>query len=168
MLRDFRSSLLDGDLMKFDAYLESELELAADRDTLEALAERVKELFEAEPPTSRTGLYVASANAGSHSALQFWKEVRRAGVAFANPELFPWTLANAPCGWLARRFQITGPNVTYTGSSAMPAAMEHATDDLETGIVDTAWILAIDFAADANERTRFVLMRTSSVSAEVI
>ena len=35
--------------------------------------------------------------------------------AFANAELFPWTLANAAGGWLARHFGITGPNATYTG-----------------------------------------------------
>jgi 3-oxoacyl-(acyl-carrier-protein) synthase len=162
VLTDLLNSLLNGGRMKLDAHLEGELEQAADRDTLEALAEQVKELFELESATARTGLYVASSNAGCQSAILFWQEVRRAGVAFANPELFPWTLANAPCGWLARRFQITGPNATYTGSNAALAAMEHAGDDLEAGIVDAAWILTIDFAANTAERTRFVLVRGSS------
>ena len=161
-LPDLSNSLLNGRPIKFEVFLESELAHAADRDTLEALAEQVKELFELESATARTGLYVASSNAGCQSAILFWQEVRRAGVAFANPELFPWTLANAPCGWLARRFQITGPNATYTGSNAVLAAMEHASDDLGAGIVDTAWILKINFAATAFERTRFVLVRASS------
>jgi 3-oxoacyl-(acyl-carrier-protein) synthase len=145
--------------MRIDAHIEGELVYAAHRETLEALAERVKPLFESEPAVPRGGLYVASSNAGCQSALLFWQEVRRAGVAFANPELFPWALANSPCGWLARRFQITGPNVTYTGTTGVLAAMEHASDDLEGGIVDAAWIVAIDFAAHEGEWTRFFLVR---------
>ena len=148
--------------MTIESCIDGDLQYAADRDTLEALVDRVKALFESEPAAARAGLYVASSNAGCHSALRFWQEVCRAGVAFANPELFPWTLANAPCGWLARRFQITGPNATYTGSNAVVAAMEHASDDLDAGIVDAAWILKIDFAATAVERTRFILVRASS------
>jgi 3-oxoacyl-(acyl-carrier-protein) synthase len=84
-------------------------------------------------------------------------------VGFANPELFPWTLSNAPCGWLARRFDIRGPNVTCTGEvEAILAALSQLGEHVETGQIDTAWLVAIDFAETLRQQTMFAAVRLFS------
>jgi 3-oxoacyl-(acyl-carrier-protein) synthase len=138
-----------------------DLSFAAESETMSLLAERIRPLFEPAPPPD-AGLYVASTNAGFQSAVRFWSEARRTGLAVASPELFPWTLANAPCGWLARHFRVTGPTFTFSGGSdAAASALTQAEDDLRCGRVRCAWVITLDFAQNPPERTTFSALRLS-------
>ena len=118
---------------------------ALERDALEAAMPQLTALF--EPPCgTNAALLVASTDAGSRTALRFWAEAQRTGVAFANPELFPWCLANAPGGALARRFDVRGPNATWLGGrEGLDAAWAAAASHLENGTVSRAFVVAIDF-----------------------
>lgn len=118
---------------------------ALERDALGAVLESLAELFTgAGGPES--ALFVASNDAGSRTALRFWADAQRTGVGLANPELFPWCLANASCGALARRFGITGPNATWLGQSdAMEAAWTAAESHLSRGGTRLALVVALDF-----------------------
>lgn len=133
------------------------------------IGERLAGLFEPAAAPERSGLYLASGNAGFQSSLLFWAEAQRSGVAVANPELFPWTLANAPCGWLTRHFQVTGPNLTYTGrAEAAMAALGQACAHLRAGLVDSAWVLAVDFAQAAGRRTILTALRLGREPAGIV
>lgn len=118
---------------------------ALERDALGTVLESLSELF-ASAGGPLSALFVASNDAGSRTALRFWADAQRTGVALANPELFPWCLANAPCGTLARRFGITGPNATWLGQSdALEAAWAAAETYLARGAVSRAFVVALDF-----------------------
>jgi hypothetical protein len=146
--------------MHVEASISGRIAHASEPATLAELVERVDGLFAGLRDPERAGLYVVSPNAGFRSALVFWSQAVQTGVAFANPELFPWTLANAPCAFLARRFGVRGPNLTFTGdASALSMAFAQADEHLHQGIVDTAWIAAIDFADAAGAETRFAAFR---------
>jgi hypothetical protein len=138
------------------------LKFAGEKETLPRLGERIKGLFDPPSPADKSGLYLISANAGFHSAVEFWSAARRSGLGVANPELFPWTLANAPGGWLARTFGIAGPNFTYTGgTNALLAALTQAREHLLGGDVVTGWVVALDFAQTPNAWTTFAVLRLS-------
>jgi hypothetical protein len=150
-------------------YSHGSLAHAGDKVTLPKLGARLTGMFRSPFDPTRAGLYIVSANAGFQSSLTFWIEAQRNGIAFASPELFPWTLANAAGGWLARHFGITGPNATYTGQvEALLAAFEQAAEHLTTeDQIDTAWIVAIDFAQTASQRTHFGILRLSLRPSEI-
>lgn len=94
------------------------------------------------------GLYVATASAGGLESVSFYREALATGLAFANPRLFPWALANSPTGAIARALGIQGPTYTLLGgSSAVVAAFEHAVDDLRDGLVATALVVGLDVLA---------------------
>ena len=136
--------------------------------TLPRLGTRLAVIFQPPADPDRSGLYVVSGNAGFQSSLLFWTEAQSSGLGFANPELFPWTLANAPGGWLARHFGITGPNATYTGQvDGLLAALEQAREHLTEGQIDTAWIVAVDFAQTPGQRTQFAVLRLSLRPSQV-
>jgi 3-oxoacyl-(acyl-carrier-protein) synthase len=91
------------------------------------------------------GLYVATTTAGSREAVDFWRDAKAVGLAFANPRLFPWTLANSPTGAMASALGIRGPAYTLVGTAdAVDAAFGHAADDLREGIVGAALVVAVD------------------------
>ena len=122
----------------FDARLE--------REATQAVGDAIAVLFETGAAGDRLGLVVVSDNAGSATSVQFWADAQRTGVALASPELFPWCLANAPCGALARRFGVTGPNLTLLGEDeAMEAAFDQAEDLLAAGQVDAVVLVAIAY-----------------------
>jgi len=151
-----------------ERYLQGGLAQAPDKVTLPKLAERLAVIFRPTIDPDRSGLYLVSANAGFQSSLRFWTEARRSGLAFANPELFPWTLANAAGGWLACHFGITGPNATYTGQiDGLLAALEQAGEDFTEGRIHTGWIVAVDFAQTPAQRTQFGVLRLSLRPSEV-
>ena len=155
-------------MIYLERYLRGGLAQASDKVTLPRLGTRLAAIFQPPVDPDRSGLYVVSANAGFQSSLLFWTEAQRSGIAFANPELFPWTLANAPGGWLARHFGITGPNATYTGHvEALLAAFEQAGEDLAEARIDTAWIVAVDFAQRPAQRTKFAVLRLSLRPSQV-
>jgi hypothetical protein len=133
--------------MEIAAFRAAEFDARLEREAMEQVADVVAALFDADGPRSRVGLIVASDSAGTATSVQFWGDAMRTGVAFASPELFPWCLANAPCGALARRFGITGPNSTLLGESdALLAALDMAADQIGQGHVDTAIVVALCFA----------------------
>lgn len=125
-----------------------ELELpsnALERQTMDAVMARLSPLFE-KKISERSALFLASPNAGSATALRFWADAQSAGVAFANPELFPWCLANAPCAELARRFGIVGPNATWLGGEeALQAAWSAAGYVLKHRQVECVFVVRICF-----------------------
>ncbi len=61
---------------------------------------------------NQSAVYFVSSNAGTFSSIAFWQNALEHSPRFANPGIFPWTLANATPGYIARRFSITGPNYT--------------------------------------------------------
>jgi hypothetical protein len=151
-----------------EQYLQGSLASAPDNVTLPKLGARLGVIFQSPIDPDGSGLYVVSGNAGFQSSLLFWTEAKRSGLAFANPELFPWTLANAAGGWLACHFGITGPNVTFTGQiEGLLAALEQAGGDLTEGRIHTAWIVAVDFAQTSAQRTQFGVLRLSLRPSEV-
>ncbi|WP_149276819.1 hypothetical protein [Pareuzebyella sediminis] len=64
----------------------------------------------------RSALYLLTNAAGSDSSIKFWGNALEHSPRFANPNIFPWTLANATAGYLARQFSIEGPNYTLVSS----------------------------------------------------
>ena len=124
-----------------------------EREALPWIAEAAAALLAADGlRPSRLGLIVASNDAGSASALRFWADAQRTGVALASPELFPWCLANALCGALARQFGVTGPNLTLLGEAeALAAALETGQDWLAAGQADAVAVLAVSFGAADGE-----------------
>ncbi|MBP6697341.1 MAG: hypothetical protein KA175_06965 [Flavobacteriales bacterium] len=131
--------------------------------TMAAIAAQVHHLFHDDPFPDRTGLIVVSSNAGVRPALQFWSRALEQGLAFASPELFPWTLANAPCGWLARHFRITGPNFTFMGNAAaLAAAMDEAADLLIPGRMHDVVVIALDSGDAAQAPTTFAGIRLTN------
>ena len=124
------------------------LDLAAsERAAIESACDALAPLFEGAAGP-RSALLVASADAGGASAVRFWSEARRTGLAMANPEMFPWCLANAPCGAIARRFGIGGPNATWLGEDeALQAAWDSADRLLAQGRVDLAFVVALRMTA---------------------
>jgi hypothetical protein len=85
--------------------------LLTDVSEQEALDEALEGL--ALIPADDVALLVLTEDAGSATALRFYAEALAIGPALASPAAFPWCLANAPCGMLARRFGFRGPNVTW-------------------------------------------------------
>jgi 3-oxoacyl-(acyl-carrier-protein) synthase len=128
-----------GCMVAFDARLE--------REAMLQIIDGVGEVFATAAPRARTGLFVVSDNAGTATSLAFWSEALRTGVDVASPALFPWCLANAPCGALARHFHVTGPNATWLGDGeALLAALEAAADALEDARLDAVIVVALEIA----------------------
>jgi 3-oxoacyl-(acyl-carrier-protein) synthase len=94
-----------------------------------------------------TSLYVLSDRLGQTSALAFWGDAVEKGPALANPELFPWTLANGPCGFIARHFGIKGPNYTFVVDPEDAASIEWIaqsahSEKIELALHD-AWVIVL-------------------------
>lgn len=133
-----------------------------EKPAIAAMAAELGELFASTAPPERRALYVVSSNAGVASSLAFWSGAAREGVAYASPALFPWTLSNAPCGWLAREFGVRGPNVTHTGrADALSAALHQCWIDLEQRQADQGWVVAIDFGLSPGRPTTYAAMRVT-------
>ena len=134
------------DLRQIDAFCALDFDARLEREATEQIIGGIAALFDIETPRERIGLIVVSDNAGTATSVQFWSDAVATGVAVASPELFPWCLANAPCGALARRFQITKPNLTLLGESdALLAALDTAADQIAQRQVDSVVIVALSF-----------------------
>jgi hypothetical protein len=102
---------------------------------------------------SGDGLYVATSNAGHRESVEFWRAALDTGLAFANPRLFPWTLANSPTGAIAQVLGVRGPTYTLVGhDDAAHGIVEHAEDDLADGRVSRAVLVAVARGADGRSR----------------
>lgn len=133
--------------MNNDTHFEAELPRnVSEREALESVMEPLAPYF--AKSSGRAGLFVATRDAGSRTSVQFWRDAMRVGVAFANPELFPWCLANAPCAAIARRFKITGPNVTWLGDDALASALAAAHAAIDQHSIDAAFVVEIVFGSE--------------------
>jgi len=111
------------------------------------------------------GLYVATSTAGRLESVEFWRAATETGFAFANPRLFPWTLANSPTGSIAKALEVRGPTYTLVGrADALVGAFDHASDDLARELVSSAAVVAVDVADDRTPSLAAVLL-TSPVLA---
>jgi len=127
---------------------------ALEREAMQIAIDGLVELF-SDASGDDSALFVVSRNAGNASAERFWADAQRSGVALASPELFPWCLANAPCGALARRFGITGPNCTWLGGDdALHSAHAAAAAALGDGRVERAYVVAVEFGSPTSGRGR--------------
>lgn len=151
-----------GSLIYIEQSCGAKLPFQPEKELLPGIGEQLAGLFQPAAAPGRSGLYLVSANAGFQSSLLFWSEAKRSGIGVANPELFPWTLANAPCGWLARQFDITGPNYTFTGKTeALTAALVQAEEHLQLQFIDTAFVIALDFAQTPRRHGQLAALRLS-------
>jgi hypothetical protein len=108
---------------------------------------------------SADGLYVATSNAGHRESVEFWRAALDTGLAFANPRLFPWTLANSPTGAIAQALGIRGPTYTMVGrDDAAAGIVEHAEDDLVDGLVSRAIVVAVARGDDGRSRLAAALV----------
>jgi hypothetical protein len=88
------------------------------------------------------GLYIATADLGAASSIQFWRDALTDGFAFANPREFPMTLSNALASMIAIQLDITGPNYTFVGhNTAHNDAFIQALLDLKTMNIDECLIV---------------------------
>jgi len=130
------------------------------------VADGLAPLFDMDTPRERTALIVVSDNAGSATSLRFWSDAVRTGVDVASPELFPWCLANAPCGALSRHFGVTGPNMTLLGDGdALLSAWDTAAQDLASHRVAAAVVIALSFGR-ADTGGRALGLRAAAANGE--
>ena len=127
------------------------LNATLEREAVEAVATPIAALLAPHTPPGaardRIGLFVASRNAGAPTSLAFWAQAQKTGLALASPELFPWCLANAPCGALSRQLGITGPNFSFLGDAgALFDALETAHDLLHAGRIELGLVVVLNFA----------------------
>ena len=136
---------------------------ASEQAALDMVLDALAPLFEAVPAVDgeRAGaLLLVSDDAGSGTAVRFWRDAVAVGPALASPGAFPWCLANAPCATIARRFLVTGPNVTWLAERAdAPDMFDAAADwladyllgaaDVDAGAAPHAWIVALHAGAGA-------------------
>lgn len=132
---------------------------ASDQSALESVLDDLAPVFEAVPANDgeREGaLLLVTDDAGSDTAVQFWRDALAVGPALASPGAFPWCLANAPCAMLARRFAVTGPNITWLATRSdphsafdAPAAWmaDHLLSARAMGQPAHAWLVALHFGA---------------------
>lgn len=146
--------------MEIAAHCSASVDALLEREAVEAAFTTLAPLFEFDGARERSALFVVSSNAGSATSMRFWADAVRTGVALASPELFPWCLANAPCGALARRFGITGPNFTVLGEAdALAGTLQAAADELAASRVEVVSIVAIEFADAAHARAELLGLR---------
>lgn len=123
---------------------------ALEREAMAAAVEALAPLMgNAAGPDS--ALFVVSDNAGRASALRFWADARRSGVGLANPELFPWCLANSPGAALSRHFGLAGPNATWLdGPGGLPHAWQAAHDAVREGRAARVFVVALHLGQDGS------------------
>lgn len=126
----------------------------SERAAVEAAFDPLEPLFRnAQGP--RSALWVVSPDLGGQTAVRFWADARNKGLGLANPESFPWCLANAACGALARQFQITGPNTTLMGGDdALCSAIASAEVGLIHGRFTMAFVIDIRLGGAASQFAR--------------
>ena len=146
--------------MEITAHCSASVDGLLEREAVEAAFSALAPLFEFEGARDHTALFVVSSNAGSATSMRFWADAVRTGVALASPELFPWCLANAPCGAIARRFGITGPNFTCLGEAdALTGALQASADELAAARVEVALVVAFEFADAVHARAEVLGLR---------
>lgn len=136
-----------GGVIYLDMHHVSMLDWGLEREVVDSITPRLVPLFDSGVPRNRTCLLVASSNAGAATSIRFWTDATLVGAALASPELFPWCLANAPCGAIARHFGVTGPNFTLLGAAdAMMGAIETTIGQFALDCADMAVVVVPQFA----------------------
>lgn len=119
-----------------------------EKEAIPGIIEIIEKEFGNPSNPSAIGIYIISNHIGTNSSLAFWKDAVKNGPAFANPELFPWTLANSVCGFIARHFGITGPNYTYTcdpeNEACTSEVVKQAEEDMIRYQLEDCWIIMVD------------------------
>jgi 3-oxoacyl-[acyl-carrier-protein] synthase II len=113
----------------------SSVELALDDANMEINGEN----------SSQVGLSVGTTFGVLDSYCKFQREAIINGPRYANPSLFPQTIANAPAGRAGIRFKIKGFNTTIsTGMCAALDALKYACDFINSGRIHTAIAGAVE------------------------
>ena len=151
---------------------------ASEQEALDAVLDCLAPLYERVPMVDgeRDGaLLVVSDDAGTGTTVRFWRDALAVGLGVASPGAFPWCLANAPCATIAKRFGITGPNLTWLTSFAdAREAFDAPSAWLEDWLCSRskrnepadAWVVAIHFAAPGARIRAWQWSGTDSVSAQ--
>lgn len=109
-----------------------------------------------EIDTDSLGIYTVSPNAGTFASVAFWRRALDEGPGFMSPQHFPWTLANAPAAYLARKLGAHGPNVTFVGETSS-AAFLHAHMDIRAGRCRRGLVLLVRFGENAEDEAEYAL-----------
>ena len=122
-----------------------------------SVCEALKPLLDPAIDGRDRGLYLVTADAGIRRAVQFWADALAETPRFASPAGFPWTLANAPAGHIARELGILGPNHTLVGKEeALAAVVGHGISDLARATVREAVFVVLNLAAPIQAVVRIV------------
>ena len=150
---------------------------ASEQEALESVLDCLAPLFERVPAVDGerdAALLVVSDDAGTATTVRFWRDALAVGLGVASPGAFPWCLANAPCATIARRFGITGPNLTWLtsfddphGAFEAPSAWleDWLRSRAEIGEVSEAWVVAIHFGGPVAKVTAWRWSGADEVSA---
>lgn len=123
---------------------------------ISGFADHIKTQLHKNFIAKKTGLYLASSDAGTFPSVSFWASAIEHGPGFMSPENFPRTLANAACGQFAGIFNIKGPNYTLVGKAeAMLAALDHAVEDMLNGQLSQSLVIGIDFVVSDDKYAQF-------------
>jgi len=134
-------------------------------DLAAAIAATTAPLLSPDIEPNARGLYLATGDAGIDVAVTFWAEALASSPRFANPADFPWTLANAPAGAIARALDIRGPCFTLVGGAeAMIAVLARADQDLARGRVREAVVVGCDLAEEVQAGMIVVAKELDSAS----
>lgn len=83
----------------------------SEQDLAEQFVEHLKQ-YNLQFHGKSSGLYMMTNDAGSQSSITLWQNALQHSPRFANPAIFPYTLANAVAAVIAKTFIIEGPNYT--------------------------------------------------------
>ena len=132
------------------------------RELIAWWASLARDLLPVDFEPAHVGLYVASEDGGVAASVALWQEALTHGPGFANPRLFPQTLASYAPTALAAELDVRGPTMTLVGrAEAALAAVQHALLDLQQGRVERALVGAIRLAEPA--ATAFLLLAPNRV-----
>jgi 3-oxoacyl-(acyl-carrier-protein) synthase len=139
---------------------------ALEREALGGAIEALAPLMEGAAGVD-SALLVVSDNAGGASALRFWADAQRSGVGLANPELFPWCLANSPGAALSRRFGLAGPNITWLdGPAGQAQAWQAAQDLLRSGRAARVFLVVLRLGQDGQPGWLHAWVATAADTAQ--
>jgi len=97
----------------------------------------------------KAGIYLVTSAAGGRSSAELWANALENSPRFANPGIFPWTLANAPASLLARELNAQGPNYTIIdGDHSKENILQLAQTDVQSGLANSAILVQYNLCSD--------------------
>ena len=113
---------------------------------LEEIGNKLRIIITDDIPPNRKGIYLITSDSGAEASINLWKEALIHGPDFANPRMFPWTLASSPAGFFAQHLQIMGPNVSLIGKGEnFLHLFDQIRSDFDQQIILQALIIGIDW-----------------------